>query len=153
MFCRWLSYKEVLACSELQILLLFLSSFASSCFFFVIKKCLEFWSHWSWGVSPSRSSTPRQTSPEVKPLKVAIGCQHWCIDPWWNSSMPNDMLICSIYMYFQGSLPLHFATFAFLHNFVECHCDENQLCRLKQRRLGVFCWGLAHEPSEVDLWC
>lgn len=56
--------------------------------FLVIKKCLEFWSHWSWGVSLSRSSTPRQTSPEVKPLKVAIGCQHWCIDPWRNSSMP-----------------------------------------------------------------
>lgn len=87
MFWRWLSFKEVLACSELQILLLFLSSFASSCFV-VIKKCLEFWSHRSWGISLSRSSTPRQTSPEVKPLKVAIGCQHWCIDPWWNSSTP-----------------------------------------------------------------
>ena len=46
-----------------------------------------------------------------------------------------------------------FARFAFLHNCVECHCDENLFCRWKQRRLGVFCWGLAHEPSEVDLWC
>ena len=49
-------------------------------------------------------------------------------------------------------------TFKAVYHFIckvcmECHCDENQLCRLKQRRLGVFCWGLAHEPSEVDLWC